>query len=323
MTRVVTVCQNGQESKTICQNREYVLGVLDRALLQNPDIVCLPEAFATSGVPAPAGRRVVDQFPGPTTDAIARKAKRFRCYIICPMNMERDGRIYNSAVVIDRSGDVLGIYDKIHPVTTAHDYTVFEGGVHPGNGTGAFNLDFGRIAIQICFDAGFPETWEALAQQGAKLVFWPSAYDGGLPLQAYACLHRYYVVSSVRTDRSRIINPCGRTVAQTDSLMNLVAWDLNLDFAVCHYDFNHGVPDRIVDAYGKRVRVVSYRQDGSFLVEPVDPDVGMAQLQAEFGFEAARDYYGRHRESYHRILHGQEPLPQKAEHGDRPQYAKQ
>jgi len=120
----------------------------------------------------------------------------------------------------------------MHPVTTSSDYTVFEGGTAPGGrlSDGAaltFDLDFGRIGIQICFDAGFPETWQALADQGARIVFWPSAYNGGFPLRVYAYLHHYYVVSSVRTDKSRIIDPCGTILAQTDDLASIIYRDIN------------------------------------------------------------------------------------------------
>lgn len=318
MARVVTTCRSAPSYGTVREK----LAILDRALMQKPDIVCLPEGFATTNTSSPSGRNKIDKFPGPTANAVAKRAKRHRCYIICPVNAKRDGKIRNSAIVFDRTGNILGIYDKIHPVTTTHDYTVFEDGTTPGNALAVFDLDFGRVGIQICFDAGFPETWTALAKKGVNLVFWPSAYTGGFPLQAYACIHHYYIVSSVCTDKSRIINPCGRIVAETDSIVNVAAYDLNLDFAVCHHDFNYGVPDRVVDAYGERVRVTSYTEDAHFLIEPTDPNVSIKQLQQEFGFEPAKAYYDRHRKGYRRILSGQKPLRQKAGHGKRPQYTK-
>ena len=322
LARVVTVCQNEKTFRTIRKNRAFMLELLDRALKQKPDIVCLPEAFTTAGVPSPT-ECAADKFPGPTTDAVAKRAKHHRCYIICPINVKRDDTIYNSAIVFDRSGDVLGIYDKMHPVTTTHDYTSFEDGTTPGTAVRAFDLDFGRIGVLICFDAGFPETWAAMARKGAKLVFWPSAYTGGLPLQSYACLHRYYVVSSVRGDKSRIINPCGRIVMETDTLVNIAAYDLNLDFAICHYDFNFDIPDKIMDTYDKRIRIVSYVEDAHFLIEPMDPNISIRELQGEFGFELAKTYLDRHKKAYRRILASQKPLSQKALHGNRPPFGKQ
>jgi predicted amidohydrolase len=68
-------------------------------------------------------------------------------------------------------------------------------GVIPGNELPVFETDFGPVGILICFDIGWHETWRALAEKGAKMVVWQSAYDGGFLLNAYAALNVYYVVS--------------------------------------------------------------------------------------------------------------------------------
>ncbi|HLK60154.1 MAG TPA: carbon-nitrogen hydrolase family protein, partial [Chthonomonadaceae bacterium] len=175
VARIITTCQNGRKHATVAGNREYMLAIFERALKQKPDLVCFSETFTGSGIYGQASAETAETVPGPTTDAFAQRAREHRCYVICPIRTTRAGRQWNSAVVIDRSGDILGIYDKIHPVTTSPDYTVFEDGISPGKEPCVFDLDFGRVGIQICFDAGFPETWAALAQQGAQMVFWPSA----------------------------------------------------------------------------------------------------------------------------------------------------
>lgn len=320
--RIITTCQDSERQGNIAENRAAMLALFARALKQKPDLVCFPETFTGGGVKDETGAQVAESVPGPTTDAFGKLAKANRCYVICPLRTIREGKQWNSAVVLDRSGQILGMYDKAHPVTTSPDYTVFEYGVCPGAEPPVFDLDFGRIGIQICFDAGFPETWAALARKGAKAVFWPSAYNGGFPLQAYAYLHHYYVITSVRTDRSRIIDPCGRVVAQTDSHVNYVLRDLNLDFVVAHYDFNYAIPDRLLDAYPGRVRITSYLDDGHFLVEPTDPSLTTAQLQAEFGFESTFQYHDRHRTAFAALHDGQTPPAQTAAHGKREQYAK-
>ncbi len=320
--RIITTCQNGRRHSTPEGNREAMLALFDQALTQKPDLVCFPETFVGSGIYGEALPKTAEPIPGPTTDAFAQRAKAHRCYVICPIRTVREGRQWNSAVVIDRSGDILGIYDKIHPVTTSPDYTDFETGIFPGGEPCVFDLDFGRIGIQICFDAGFPETWAALAAQGVRAVFWPSAFHGGFTLQAYANLHHVYVISSVHTQHSRIIDPCGRVVAETDSMVNYAARDINLDFIVAHYDFNYSIPDRLMAAYPDRVRVTSYVEDAHFIVEPLDPALTMAQLQAEFGFEPSRQYFQRHRTAFRELCAGRTPTPQSAAHSHRAQYAK-
>lgn len=321
IARIITCSANGQSRGTVEGNREYMLAVFDRALKQKPDLFCTPEGFIGRGVKALAPQ-IAEPVPGPTTEAFARRAKAHRCYVICSIPTARNGKWWNSAVLIDRTGEIAGIYDKVNPVTSSFDYTSFEHGISPGGEPPVFDLDFGRIGIQICFDAGFTETWEALAKKGAKAVFFPSAYDGGFRLEAYACLHHYYVISAVQRGRARIINPCGRVIAETDERVDLAIHDVNLDFVVAHYDFNWGIPDRIRDAYPGRVKITSYQYDEHFIVEPTDPTLTMDQLCAEFGFESASKYYERHRIAYRAFREGRTPPPQRAAHGNRGQYSK-
>ncbi len=320
--RVATVCQGGRFFRSVEENRRYVMKLLDMALLQKPDIVCLPEAFTTVNVDKPI-EEIAESVPGPTTEIVGKKAKESECYIICPIKTKRMGKVWNSAIIIDRTGEVLGIYDKVHPVTSSSDYTVFEGGVTPGSEVSVFDLDFGRIGIQICFDIGFSESWQKLYEKGARIVFWPSAYNGGFPLQVYAYLHHYYVISSVRSDKSRIIDPLGRILAETDSHVNMICRDINTDYIVAHYDFNYSIPDRIMKKYPGRVDVRSSVDDDHFIVEPIDDSISTEQLQKEFGFESTFQYHDRHRMAYKMILQGKRPPAQKAAHGDRPQYSKQ
>ena len=318
---MATVCLAGRSYQTVEENRKYVMKLLDLALSQKPDIVCLPEAFTKLDIKRPLDE-IAEEASGPTTRIVSEKAREAGCYIICPIMTRRDGKFWNSAIIIDRSGEVLGIYDKVHPVTSSNDYTVFEDGVTPGTDFPVFKLDFGRIGIQICFDICFPEGWRELSEKGARIVFWPSAYNGGFPLQAYAWLNRYFVVSSVCSDKSRIIDPLGRVLAETDYYVNVITRDISLDYVIAHYDFNFDIPDRIIKAYPGGVEVRSYADDAFFIVEPIDRQLTAKRLQDEFRFESAEKYFERHRIAYERMRRGDKPQPQLAAHGDRPQYSK-
>jgi len=320
--RIATVCQGRVFYPSVEQNRDHMMGLLDLALSYKPDLVCLPEVFTKPAKPIQTADEYAEDIPGPTLEAVMKRAREHQCYIICPMIRRDDGCHWNSAVVVDRGGDILGIYDKVQPVTSASDYTDFEQGVRPGSEVPVFDLDFGRVGIQICFDAGFPEGWAQLAEQGARLVLWPSAYNGGFPLQVYACLHHYYVVSAVQADKASIIDPCGRVLSQTDRLMNVICRDINLDYLVCHYDFNFSIPDKIMAAYPGQVEIRSHVDDAHFLIEPVDERVTIAQLRAEFGIESTSEYHQRHREAYRHIRQGQTPAAQVAAHGERLPYQK-
>lgn len=322
VARVATICQAGRFYDTVEGNLKHIMKLMGIAFSCEPDLVCLPEAFATASVRKPLAE-LAEPLDGPIVRAVAEKAREHSSYIVCPLYTKRSERVYNSAVVLDRSGDVVGVYDKLHPVTSSHDYTVFEEGVTPGSEVKVFDLDFGRIGVLICFDIMFPETWQALAEKGAMMVVWCSAYNGGFALQAYAYLLHRYVVSSVRTDRSVVVDPLGNVVAETDALKNVAVAELSLDYAVAHYDFNYSVPDWVVRKYGRRVEVRSSRDDALFLVESRDPSLTVEQLQREFGFEPVDVYVRRHRLAYEHLLRGEKPPPQEAAHGKRAMYSKE
>ena len=91
--RIATVCQAGRLYASVEQNREHVLRILDLALRQQPDLVCLPEAFTTTSVPAASAATLAEPVPGPTTDAVAHRARKHRRYVICPIRYDFNYRI--------------------------------------------------------------------------------------------------------------------------------------------------------------------------------------------------------------------------------------
>src|SRR6185437_3498313 len=72
--RITTVCQSGRLKSTVEANREYMLEVLERALQEKPDLVCLPEAFSDSGVQLPIGQ-TAEALSGATVEAVATRAR--------------------------------------------------------------------------------------------------------------------------------------------------------------------------------------------------------------------------------------------------------
>jgi beta-ureidopropionase len=319
---IATICQSHTFFPTIEQNRAEILRRLEIALQHHPDLVCLPESFTTPSVPGELAN-LTEPIPGPTLDAVARLARQHHSYIICPLFTQREGYYWNSAVILGRSGEIVGIYDKVHPVTSTSDYTLVENGISPGSAAPVFDLDFGRIGVQICFDIQFPEGWASLAEQETRLIFWPSAYNGGFPLQAYAWRHHVYIVSAVQSDKSRIIDPLGSILVETDPLLNVLVRDINLDFAVCHYDFNYSIPERIQAAYPDRVEIRINPDASHFLVEPLDPALTVAHLQREFGFLSVQEYIQCHQTAYNALRAGQLAPAQNVAHGNRPMYQKE
>jgi N-carbamoylputrescine amidase len=81
---------------------------------------------------------------------------------------------YNSVVVIDADGSILGLYRKSHiPDGPGYQEKFY---FTPGDtGFKVFHSMYGKIGCAICWDQWFPECARAMALQGADFLFYPTA----------------------------------------------------------------------------------------------------------------------------------------------------
>lgn len=316
---VSTTAFQGVDKPTMEKNIEAAQCLLEAACAVQPDIVCLPEVFASVGVAYERAEEVAQPVPGPITDMAAEVARRHSTHVICPLLEARDGRVYNSAVLIGRRGHILGIYEKIHPVTSSSDYTMLEKGVIPGSEAKVFETDFGRLGILICFDINWPQEWAKLKRQGAEIVFWPSAYNGGFPLQAYAFLHSYYVVSATR-DSSRIIDLTGEVLEQTGRANPIASAQLDLEKGVFHGDFNWVQIESLRARYGRDVRVRICHDEALMTIESLRQDLTLPEIIEEMGLELLPDYLARNERTQDALREGRKPAPQHPPYLGRQQY---
>jgi predicted amidohydrolase len=121
---------------------------------------------------------------------LAAAAKQHRIYIIFGVRLKAPppdpyasdparGGVklgYNTNIILDRTGQNVGHYRKVWPCCPSPDGTTMDDGYPSREMTKTFDLDFGRVGVQTCFDANFMDTWHELYAQNADIVFWPSAY---------------------------------------------------------------------------------------------------------------------------------------------------
>ena len=270
------------------ENLRRGLALLDAAGRQGADLACLPEGFLAAGLPGARLRAVAEPIPGPAFDAVAACARQYHMNVVAGFYAEIAGRLHNLAAVIDRTGALVGTYSKNHPTEGE-----IAGGVTPGDAAPVFATDVGRLGVGICFDVNWPGFWADLAAQGADLVCWISAYEGGFPLQAYAWLHRYPIVTSVWPYHARVIDKTGRVLATTSRWGRIAVCDLDLDKRLFHTD---GQADRILPIqarYGAQVRVETFTEEHLFTLETLDPALTPDAVIAEFGLVEYDDYVAR------------------------------
>jgi beta-ureidopropionase len=117
---------------------------------------------------------------GPVVQRFAALAAELGLVTILPIYEEaQPGVYYNTAVVVDADGAVLGKYRKNHIPNLDSFWEKFY--FRPGNlGYPVFDTAVGKVGVYICYDRHFPEGWRALALNGAQIVFNPNATKPGL-----------------------------------------------------------------------------------------------------------------------------------------------
>ena len=225
--RVVTTRIDPSPDRTIEANMRLMADVLDQAGREKPDVVLLTEIFTERLVNGTVHDRS-EPIPGPLTEELGRKARLYNTYIIAGMLELDRGKTYDTAVLIDRRGQVAGKYRKTHlPLAEVED------GETPGNDYPVFDTDVGRIGILVCWDYYFPETMRIMRLKGAEIVFLPIAGDPGARhwdavTRARALDNGIYLVAAVSEGRdSRIVDPDGEVVAETTD--GLATANLDLD----------------------------------------------------------------------------------------------
>ncbi|MHB0876737.1 MAG: carbon-nitrogen hydrolase family protein [Anaerolineae bacterium] len=267
------------------ESRERTLTLANLAGRAGCDLLLLPEHFYRGDDGQACSDRASQQR---LEEALQGVALKHHMYVIGGLPYYEGDACFNAAILYDRQGEARPLYYKVHPTEGE-----LKRGIVPGGPPVAFDLDFGRLGALICFDIGWPAEWRMLKEQGAELVCWLSAYDGGFPLQAHAWYNRYHVVSSVRSTNARFVDVTGRVTASTSRYTPLAIEEVNLDRRVFEIDTDfHRLP-AIRERYGDAVRIEGYGEEDLFALESLDEGLSTEQIIAEFGLETYDAYHER------------------------------
>ncbi len=159
------------------KNLEHHLALIDQATDQGAQVVCLQELFGSHYFPQhedPSYFDLAEPIPGPTTQAVGRRAAEHGIVVVAPIFERRAAGIYhNSAAVLDADGSLLGTYRKMH---IPHDPNFFEKYYFtPGEeGFKVFDTAHGRLGVLICWDQWYPEAARITALKGADVLLYPT-----------------------------------------------------------------------------------------------------------------------------------------------------
>jgi predicted amidohydrolase len=211
-------------------NLRKIVSFAEGAKAAGATLVAFPE-MADTGYVMSVIRQAARPWSEGVVPALQELAKRLSLAIICGVSERVGGTIYNSQVLIDSSGQVVGRYRKTHLFCagSADEKECFTA----GNELQSYDYGEFRLGLSICYDLRFPEIYRKLATEQAANVFiissaWPFPRLEHLRVlcQARAIENQSYLVlaNRVGTDErltfcgaSAIIDPSGAILACASS----------------------------------------------------------------------------------------------------------
>jgi beta-ureidopropionase len=249
--RTAVIQANANMSKEDAVEKHIEL--IGKAAADGAQVTCLQEIFHGPYFPAkqdPKWYATAEPEDGPTVTRMREVARQHGMVLVVPFFEEaQTGVYYNTAVVIESDGTILGKYRKTHiPHVGPCFWEKFY--FKPGNlGYPVFQSSVGKVGLIICYDRHFPEIGRALGLKGAEIVFNPSAtveslskYLWELEQPAHAVANGYWIAAINRVGvetplssakfygSSYFCDPRGQIVAQaSDSQDEVLVADLDLE----------------------------------------------------------------------------------------------
>lgn len=212
---------------------------LVRQAADEHDLLVMPEIW-TTGYSLGRLSQEAETVDSEVLAEICKIAAEKKCSIIAgSVPMSRDGKVYNTSIAINKEGQIVSMYDKVHLFGLFKEEEFFA----PGNNFKAFDLDGVCCGSTICYDLRFPELFRHLALQGAKIIFcpaeWPSARGDiwRLLAQARAAENHTFVVAvncagtfkgAPFFGHSMLVAPSGKILAEAGEQEEIISCEIDL-----------------------------------------------------------------------------------------------
>lgn len=222
------------------ENFSHAAELVKRAMKDKPDVLVLPETWNTGFFPRENLQALCDRDGSRVRQVFGALAERYQVNIVAgSVSNVRGGKVYNTAMVFDRTGACIASYDKTHLFTPMGEDNYYT----PGDRLCTFVLDGVKCGLIICYDVRFPELTRSLTVPGLDMLFvvsqWPKVRTFHLRslTTARAIENQMFLVccnscgtagQTVYGGNSAIIDPWGETVALAGETEEILTADCDL-----------------------------------------------------------------------------------------------
>ena len=187
---------------------------LEQAAVQGAELALLPELF-----PIPYEFSLVESCAQPIDGPIARQlaswAREYGLWLVGgTFPLQEKGKLYNACPVYSPAGELAALHKKIHLFHVKMDtLSVQEGDCFsPGREITVFDSPWGKIGVAVCFDLRFPNQFLRMAEQGARLMAAPAAFNTVTGPRHFRLLAQARAV-----DSQSFVAACGPALDETAS----------------------------------------------------------------------------------------------------------
>lgn len=235
----ISLIQMNILEKNKIKNVENGLSLLAQSALK-ADCVVMPEIW-TTGYSLGKLKEEATKIDGALIKKIQAIAKENSTNIIAgsiPL-IDNEGNVTNSSLVINKNGEIIFQYDKIHLFGMFNEERFFK----QGDRIGVYQLDGVTCGTAICYDLRFPEYFRYLALKGAKVIFvpaeWPKLREDvwKLLLQARAVENQIFICAVNCSGQfkgenfagcSMIVSPKGEILLRAGVDEDVISLDIDL-----------------------------------------------------------------------------------------------
>ena len=238
----ISVIQMDMELNRPQENFRKAAELIKKAMAEKPDTVVLPETWNVGFSPKDVDPALCDNNGEEVKTRIGTLAKEYGVNIVAgSVANVKNGKIYNTAYVFDRSGNCVAEYDKTHLFSPMGEDKVFT----KGEKTASFTLDGRECTIIICYDVRFPELIRTVtANKRTDFLFmvseWPDIRVAHLKalVTARAIENQMFAVCCNSCGRagntryggnSMIVDPWGETLVSAKGEEEIITAECNVD----------------------------------------------------------------------------------------------
>jgi predicted amidohydrolase len=171
--RIASIQLDLRDGRTKEETVRYALSMMSSA--KGADLIVLPELWNIGFTAYDRYWSESETISGYTSRAVGDMARELGAYVYSGSFVEsRGGNYYNTAVLFDRMGNLIGSYSKIHLFSYKSREPEL---LSPGTEISVVDTEFGRMGLSICYDLRFPELYRRMVDMGAEFFLvsacWP------------------------------------------------------------------------------------------------------------------------------------------------------